>query len=183
MVGYVWQQPVDLLIVLSASILMSYIPSSFLEPDWFTLNVDQILSFPCLKHTRTFPSQNKIWGLSYGLLAPFMFWHPAISLTSFPTTLLLTLLPFCCPSRWSSSQVRFTPSLRAVLWLTQPWMLFSQILLPLIQVTFQSLDYFLYFVWISTYHYPATYSIFFVYFLSLLEWRLGLLVSAITPVT
>lgn len=87
MVGYVWQQPVDLLIVLSASILMSYIPSSFLEPDWFTLNVDQILSFPCLKHTRTFPSQNKVWGLSYGLLAPFMFWHPAISLTSFPTTL------------------------------------------------------------------------------------------------
>lgn len=83
----VWQQPVVLLIVLSASILTSYIPSSFLEPDWFTLNVDQILSFPCLKHTRTFPSQNKVWGLSYGLLAPFMFWHPAISLTSFPPTL------------------------------------------------------------------------------------------------
>lgn len=67
--------------------LTPHILSFILEPDWFILNIDQIMSPSRLKHTRTSPSQSKIWGLYYGLLVPFMFWHPATSLASFLPTL------------------------------------------------------------------------------------------------
>lgn len=85
MVGYFWQQPVDLLTILSGSILASLnsVLHSGASLIHFKCRSNSVT--PLLKHTRTFPSQNKIWGLYYGLLMPWMFWYPAISLTSFST--------------------------------------------------------------------------------------------------
>lgn len=99
--------------------LTPHIFSFFPESDWFILNVHQIMSHSCLKYARTFPSQSKIWGLYCGLLVPFRCWHPAVP-GLIPDHSLLTLLRLCWSSCWSSSQVRFTPSLRPVLWRMLP---------------------------------------------------------------
>ena len=108
MVGYFWQQPIDLLTILSGSILASLnsVLHSGARLIHFKCRSNSVT--PLLKHTRTFPSQNKIWGLYYGLLMPCMFWYPAISLTSFSTLFLLTLLQLCW-SCFSSSQVYSFP--------------------------------------------------------------------------
>lgn len=61
------------------SLLLFHILSFFLEPDWFIFKCTSFRWRSFLKHTRTFLSWSKIWGLYWGPLVPFVFWHPAIS--------------------------------------------------------------------------------------------------------
>lgn len=74
-VGYIWQQPVDLLIVLSVPVLS--------EPGWLALDVARTLSLSYLKHTRAFPAQKKAPGLTVVCWS-----HPCSGTQPPPATLL-----------------------------------------------------------------------------------------------
>lgn len=81
-VGYIWQQPVDLLIVLSAAIFAS-LYSVLSEPGWLALDVARTLSLSYLKHTRAFPAQKKARGLTVVCWS-----HPCSGTQPPPATLL-----------------------------------------------------------------------------------------------
>lgn len=118
MVGYFWQQLIDLPTVLSGCMLASL--NSFLH------SRASLVSFkrgsnsvaPLLKHSGTLPSQDELWGL----LVPLMFWPPGLPLPAFPTLFWLSLLQPCRSSCWSSGPVysfleacAFTGTIRIVL--------------------------------------------------------------------
>lgn len=146
MVGYIWQQPTDLLIVLSASILTSL--SFCLEPGW-------LIHFQCgsnsvpllLKTHQDLFTTEAACGLSCTV------WVPLCSGTQ--TSLWPRLLPLCSLSfsyavLLVDLQVKFAPSLQTMLRLTLSGMFFSQIFPHFTQITFQSLCSIPCFVHIST---------------------------------
>ena len=130
--------------------------SSTLEPGWFILNVDQILSLPCSNTPGPFHHRIKSEGFT-------MVCRCHVCSGTRPSLWPHFLHCFCSLCFSSAGlvflQVKFTPSLRPVLWLTRPELPLSQI--PSLRSGHFLVTLFPYPTWFSfltsTYHHPTTY--------------------------